>query len=229
MAGSGRNNRKKIKEIYDLLDNSFGDLKWWPAESDFEVIIGAVLTQNTSWTNVEITISRLKSEKLLTPSSIVEVNINRLAGLIRSSGYFRVKSRRLKYVCRFILDECNGRLEDLKKIDTGVLRSKLLSVNGIGPETADSILLYALKKPVFVVDSYTKRIFSRHRIIKTDCTYDEVQSLVHENFPLKVQAMNQFHALIVETAKRFCKKNKPLCEECPLNILFIKEGKKWKI
>jgi endonuclease-3 related protein len=130
-----------------------------------------------------------------------------------------VKARRLKELCRFLIDECGGRVKILRKRDTAVLREMLLQINGIGPETADSILIYALGKPVFVVDAYTRRIFSRHGLAGEDVSYDELQRLVHENFPASVKKLNQFHALLVEAAKRYCKKQKPLCSECPLGIL----------
>ncbi|MFC1570765.1 endonuclease III domain-containing protein [Candidatus Omnitrophota bacterium] len=208
--------KSKIRRIYDLLEDHFGDLKWWPAKTPFEVIIGAVLTQNTSWSNVEKAIGELNKKKLLTPKKIMALNSKRLAGLIRSSGYHRVKAERLKEVSRFVLDECGGRLKKLGKEDTSSLREKLLRVKGIGPETADSILVYALGKPVFVVDAYTKRIFSRHNIVIENASYDEVQTLVENAMDPDTGTMNQFHALLVETAKRFCRKRAPLCGECPL-------------
>ncbi|MDD5634284.1 MAG: hypothetical protein PHW46_03310 [Candidatus Omnitrophica bacterium] len=208
--------KNKLKHIYDLMEGYYGDLSWWPADSPFEVIVGAILTQNTSWGNVEKAIMELKKNNALTVRKIGNMDETALAGLIRSSGYHRVKAGRLKNICRFILEECGGRLEALKKERQGVLRKKLLSVKGVGPETCDSILLYALDKPVFVVDAYTKRIFSRHGIINEDVAYDDVQHLVHENFPLRVKKLNKLHACIVETAKRFCKKKMGLCKNCPL-------------
>ena len=211
--------KKTINRIYALLEDYFGDLRWWPADSDFEVIVGAVLTQNTAWCNVEKAIKNLKREKVLTPAKIAEMNAARLSRLIRSSGYHRLKAQRLKEISRFIVRECKGKLFRLKSKDITTLREKLLAVKGIGPETADSILIYALEKPVFVVDAYTKRIFSRHALIAEGASYDEVQSLVHGSFPKKRRALNQYHALLVETGKRFCKKSTPLCKECPLAVL----------
>ena len=207
----------KIRKIYGLLEGHFGDLGWWPARSGFEVIVGAILTQNTAWSNVEKAIGRLRREKLLDPAKIARVHTARLTCLIRPAGYYRVKARRLKEISRFIMSECGGELRRLKRMDTGKLREKLLAVKGVGPETADSILVYALKKPVFVVDAYTKRIFSRHGLACENASYDEVQSLVHGCFPLGEKAMNQFHAFLVETAKKFCRKKTPACEKCPLN------------
>ena len=207
----------KIKKVFDLLEKYFGNLKWWPAETDFEVIVGTILTQNTAWTNVEKAIEVLKKEKLLDPAKIAGTDARRLARHIRPAGYYRVKAQRLKDISRFIVSECNGKVSDLKTARVQVLREKLLSVKGVGPETADSILVYALEKPVFVVDAYTKRIFSRHELINEDASYNEVQDFVQASFPCNTKMLNQFHALLVETAKKFCKKKTPLCEACPLN------------
>jgi endonuclease-3 related protein len=209
----------KLKKIYDLLDKHFGDLAWWPADTDFEVMVGAMLTQNTAWSNVEKAIEGLKSSGLLTPAKMSGVDLRRLASVIRPAGYFRVKARRLKEMCRFLIAECGGRIKTLRKRDAASLRKMLLSLNGIGPETADSILIFALEKPVFVVDAYTRRIFSRHGLAEEDASYEELQALVRKNFPVEVKKLNQFHALIVEASKRYCRKRNPLCEECPLGIL----------
>ncbi len=211
--------REKIKRIYDLLNEHFGDLGWWPAESPFEVIVGAVLTQNTSWANVEKAIKRLKDEGLMRPSKMAEADTGVLSRAIRPAGYFRVKARRLKEMSRFIMKECGGKLDRLGREDILCLRERLLGVNGVGPETADSILVYALGKPVFVVDAYTKRVFSRHGITGEDASYADIQRMVHDNVPLKVRTMNQFHALLVETGKRYCRKRSPKCGECPLGGL----------
>ncbi|MEA3488755.1 MAG: endonuclease III domain-containing protein [Candidatus Omnitrophota bacterium] len=208
--------KRKIKKIYALLEERFGDLEWWPAETDFEVVVGAVLTQNTAWSNVEKAIKRLKKKGLMRPDKIAKIRISDLAPVIRPTGYYRVKSGRLQEISRFIMAECGGRLSELKKKGTEDLRGKLLAVKGVGPETADSILLYALGKPVFVVDAYTKRIFFRHGLVPENAPYDEVQLFACEGFPADVEALNQFHALLVETGKRYCKKKDPLCKECPL-------------
>ena len=215
MANSQRIKRK-LNKIYALLEKEFGDLRWWPAETKFEVIVGAVLTQNTSWKNVEKAVNAMKRKKALTPVKIENMNLASLSRLIRSAGYHRVKARRLKNVSRFVINECSGKLSRLKERDTANLRKKLLLVNGIGPETADSILLYALEKPVFVVDAYTKRIFSRHGLKPESVSYDEVQALVHKHFPMDLGKLKQFHALLVEAAKVFCKKKGGLCNRCPL-------------
>ncbi|MFH1552484.1 MAG: endonuclease III domain-containing protein [Candidatus Omnitrophota bacterium] len=214
-----KNGINKIKKLYDLLEGYFGDLGWWPAESDFEVIVGAVLTQNTAWSNVTKAIKELKEKNLLDPAKIKRIDLARLARVIRSAGYYRIKARRLKEISRFVMAECGGKLTRLKRQDARRLREKLLAVNGVGPETADSILIYALGKPVFVVDAYTKRIFSRHGLTSENASYEEVQSLTHRYLPSDGKVLNQFHALLVETGKRFCRKKAGQCSECPLKGL----------
>lgn len=206
----------KVRRMYRLLEAHFGDLGWWPAETPFEVIVGAVLTQNTAWVNVEKAIRVLKREGLMTLAAITGCVDERLAAAIRPAGYHNVKAGRLKAVCRFLWEECGGRLAKLKKADTAVLRKKLLAVKGVGPETADSILLYALEKPVFVVDAYTKRIFFRHALAEENAGYEDLRGKVEEVFNGDAARFNQFHALIVETAKNYCRKKKGLCGECPL-------------
>ena len=198
------------------MEKHFGDLAWWPAETDFEIIIGTVLTQGTSWRAASKAIDNLKKKNILTPEKILKTKDLSLSRIIRPSGYHRVKTKRLKAISRFVLNECAGRLGILKKGKTEVLRKKLLRTYGIGPETADSILLYALGKPVFVVDAYAKRIFSRHNLIEKNASYQYIQQLVHKNFPMETKKLNQFHAVLVETAKNFCKKTSPLCSKCPL-------------
>jgi endonuclease-3 related protein len=172
----------------------------------FEIIIGAILTQNTNWKNVEKAIFNLNKAKLVDINKIKKINKKKLASLIRPSGYYNQKAEKLKIVADFFSKNKNP------------TREQLLEVKGIGPETADSILLYALNKPFFVVDAYTKRIFSRIGLCNGKCSYDELQKLFHKNLPKKTKLFNQYHALLVELGKNFCKK-KPLCKECPLNKL----------
>jgi len=206
----------KIQTIYKKLEKHFGDLAWWPAETGFEVIIGTILTQSTSWRNAEKAIVNLKEKCLLTAEKIIKIKEAKLSSIIRPAGYHHEKAKRLKEISRFVINECGGQLDKLKKRRTGHLREILLRTRGVGPETADSILLYALDKPVFVVDAYTKRIFSRHKLISRDASYNDVQCLVRKNFPVNTKKLNQFHALLVETAKKFCRKKFPLCSGCPL-------------
>jgi endonuclease-3 related protein len=206
---------KNLLKIYRALDRYFGDLQWWPAEEPFEVIIGAILTQNTNWKNVEKAIRNLKKEKYLDPEKLYRARIGRLETLIRPSGYYRVKARRLKKFLEFLFSEYRGQVESMFAEDWRKLRIKLLTVNGIGEETADSILLYAGHKPVFVVDQYTRRIFTRHGVIDGKENYQEIQRIIMSRFPVDVSMYNQYHALIVNTGKQFCKKD-ALCTECPL-------------
>ncbi len=179
-------------------------------------MVGAILTQNTSWTNVEKAIQRLKEEGCLNMERIRRLKSSQLASMIKSSGFFRIKADRLKTFVDFLFEAYRGKIEEMKKEPLRPLREKLLAVRGIGPETADSILLYGLGKPVFVVDAYTKRILSRHGIISEKASYDEVQNLFMSSLPHDAELFNEYHALLVHLGKTFCKKV-PRCETCPLN------------
>jgi len=205
-------------KIYQELYHAYGPRHWWPGETPFEVMVGAILTQNTSWRNVEKAIEGLKKRKVLYPVGIDRLEESSLASLIRSSGYFRIKARRLKAFVTFLLLEYQGDIERMRKEEIGALREKLLLVNGIGPETADSILLYALQKPIFVVDAYTKRILSRHHIVSEKASYDDIQTLFMNHLPRNEKLYNEYHALLVHLGKNVCKK-KPACERCPLKSI----------
>jgi endonuclease-3 related protein len=207
--------KKNLLAIYDALERHFGDLNWWPAEAPFEVIVGAILTQNTNWKNVEAAIQNLKKERCLVPEKLYRARVERIAALIRSSGYYRVKARRLKKFLEFLFDEYRGYVESMFGEDWRTLRKKLLTIHGIGEETADSILLYAGHKPVFVVDQYTRRIFTRHGLIDGKENYAEIQRFIMDRLPVDVTLYNQYHALLVNTGKQFCKKE-PKCTPCPL-------------
>jgi len=200
-------------EVYQLLHARYGDLHWWPAQSPFEMMVGAILTQNTRWEGVEDAIQNLKNANLLNPESIISCDSKKLESLIRPSGFFRQKGRRLVELSNFLLAHDGTR--GLKRWATACLRARLLDVHGVGPETADSILLYALDKPVFVVDAYTKRIFSRLGMFEATMTYDEVQNFFFQRLANSLQLFQAFHALIVEQAKRYCT-SKPQCDGCPL-------------
>lgn len=178
--------------------------------------MGAILTQNTAWSNVERALSALRREKLLSPTAIERVPFSRLARLIRSSGYFRQKARKLKEFVLFLRDQHQGSLDKLFATPTSDLREQLLSVHGIGPETADSILLYAGRHPVFVVDAYTRRIFERHHLLHGKESYEDIRTLFEGSLPPDSSLFNEYHALIVHTGKHFCQKRQPLCERCPL-------------
>lgn len=206
----------RLDLFYKKLYAFFGCQHWWPANTAFEVIVGAILTQNTNWLNVEKAIYNLKKHKLLEPYKLYRLSEKRLASLIRPAGYFNIKAKRLKAFLHFLFESYQGDLKKISQIDTQLLRRRLLSINGIGPETADSILLYALDKPVFVVDAYTRRILSRHRFISRGASYDETQNLFMENLKNNVKLFNEYHALLVRLGKEFCLKNKPKCEICPL-------------
>ena len=210
--------REELWKIYRLLDRYFGNLHWWPAASPFEVMVGAILTQNTAWTNVEIAIKALRKRRLLTPVALSRIPEDELAEVIRASGYYHLKAARLKAFVRFFMDDYAGNLAAMKAEGIPILREKLLGVRGVGPETADSILLYACQKPIFVSDAYTRRIFIRHKLIDEKTDYSGIQSLVMASLPNDTNLFNQLHALIVVTAKTFCKKRAE-CADCPLAIL----------
>jgi endonuclease-3 related protein len=205
----------KIHEIYRRLYRAFGPQHWWPGESPFEIAVGAILTQNTNWGNVEKAIENLKREKALNAKSIHDMRVARLASLIKPAGYFNVKAKRLKAFIDFLMNEYHGSLKSMKNEEMQTLRAKLIKVNGIGHETADSILLYALEKPVFVIDAYTKRVLSRHGIMEHEKPYEEFQALFHSSLKRDVKLFNEYHALFVRLGKIYCRK-KPKCEECPL-------------
>ncbi|MCA9405487.1 MAG: endonuclease III domain-containing protein [Candidatus Omnitrophica bacterium] len=212
----GAFNKTILKNIYQRLFKTYGPQHWWPGETKFEIIVGAILTQNTNWQNVEKAIANLKQAQCLNPKALKNVKVSRLTAFIRPSGYFNIKAKRLKNFINFLFEEYDGNLSRMSREETGILRQKLLAVNGIGPETADSILLYAFDKPVFVVDAYTKRIFSRHHIVGAGEEYHSVQRVFTESLPADIPVYNEYHALIVRLAKDFCK-TKPECAQCPLN------------
>ncbi|MGA2775574.1 MAG: endonuclease III domain-containing protein [Candidatus Omnitrophota bacterium] len=208
--------KDRLELFYKKLYRAFGPQYWWPAKSRFEVIIGAILTQNTSWQNVEKAIANLKKAKALSARKLRRMPKGEIARLIKPSGFFNIKSKRLKEFLRFYFKSYKGDMKRLIRQNAQALRRQLLSVNGIGPETADSILLYALDKPVFVVDAYTKRIFSRHKFIPKNASYDEVQNLFSKNLKDEVKLYNEYHALLVRLAKDYCLKSNPKCSLCPV-------------
>jgi endonuclease III related protein len=211
--------RKQLLDLYRVLYRVYGPQHWWPGDTAFEMIVGALLTQNTAWINVEKAIANLKHERLLSVSRLFCVTEKKLASLIRPSGYFSIKTKRLKHLLEFIRCRYAGSLKKMFADDPHVLRRELLGVNGIGPETADCILLYAGEKPFFVIDAYTKRVFSRHGLISEKEEYHAVQRLFTANLPRNVRLFNEYHALIVRVGKEYCKKGEPRCNACPLEIL----------
>ena len=216
---TGSNTGPLLMQYFAVMSQNLGPMRWWPARTPFEVIVGAILTQNTSWGNVERAIANLRSAQMLTPLAISAARMARLAALVRPSGYFRQKAKKLKAFVRFLRREYGGSLKRMFDTPTEVLREKLLSVHGIGPETADSILLYAGEHAVFVVDAYTHRIFGRHGITNGKPDYENVRALVEAALPRDSQLFNEFHALVVNTAKNWCRKKEPRCAECPLGSL----------
>lgn len=205
-----------LKHYFVAMSEALGPMRWWPARTPFEVIVGAILTQNTAWTNVKLALENLRREKLLNPNAMAKVRESKLARLIRPSGYFRQKAKKLKAFLTFLQSDYHGSLEEMFKESTQRLREKLLQVHGIGPETADSILLYAGRHPVFVVDAYTRRLLSRHRILPENSSYDEVQQLFMRNLAADASHFNEYHALIVNVGKKWCRAHEPRCGECPL-------------
>jgi endonuclease III related protein len=205
-----------LQKIYEILNEYFGNLHWWPGDSPFEVIVGAILTQNTAWKNVEAAIGYLKARDLLHPERLLQLADLDLAELIRPVGYYRLKTKRLKAFLNFLIQSYQGDLDAMLAEDPWILRTKLLSVHGIGEETADSILLYAGGKPTFVIDTYTRRILQRHDIIGDNTCYADIQTLFMTNLPPNASLYNQYHALLVNTGKQFCRKKTPQCSLCPL-------------
>lgn len=213
-------------ELYGAMSRHFGPCHWWPASSPFEVVIGAVLTQNTAWHNVEKALANLREKKALSPEALWNMELDELEECLRPSGFFRLKAKRLRNLLAWLTEfegwdasPANLKLNFLRGTGTKDLRRGLLAVTGIGPETADCILLYALQRESFVVDAYTKRIFSRHGFFPSDMAYEDIRSLFMRSIPQDVHLYNEYHALIVRTGNTFCKKSNPLCSRCPLGYL----------
>lgn len=215
-AGPGRLPEDLLNRIFVCLLQHFGKRNWWPAESAFEVAVGAILTQNTAWTNVETALANLKTTITLTPAGLHALDLAALESLIRPAGFFRQKARYLREFAACLLDQCEG---DIAVYCSGTLeaaRQRLLRLTGIGAETADSILLYAAHRPSFVVDAYTRRIFTRLGILEGKESYDAIRAMFMENLPQDAALYNEYHALLVELAKTCCLKRKPRCQPCPL-------------
>ena len=207
--------RKRLREIFEKLLSAFGQRHWWPGDSPLEIMVGAVLTQNTSWRNVEKAIDTMKGKGLLEIDALHLIEEDRLADVIRPAGFYRVKSKRLKALITDVHDRYGSSIEHMQQAPTRQLRDQLLSVKGVGPETADSILLYALNRPVFVVDAYTKRFLKNHGLYDGDGDYHDVQKFFMDNLPRDTYIFNEFHALLVCLCQRHCKK-RPDCPACPL-------------
>jgi endonuclease-3 related protein len=210
--------RRALRGLYRRAFAHFGPLHWWPGETPFEICVGAILTQNTAWTNVEKAIAVLQRKNLLTVEAIHRARIDHLARAIRSSGYYNQKAKKLKAFCGRIVAAHDGKLEHLLAQPIAPLRAELLAINGIGPETADSIILYAAGQPIFVIDAYTRRILSRMGLANEDIGYQELQDIFHRCFPPAAPFYNEFHAQIVYLGKEFCRRREPRCDVCPAAI-----------
>jgi endonuclease-3 related protein len=204
--------------VYQRLRATFGHAGWWPGDSPFEVCVGAILVQNTTWANVERTLDGLKRRRLLSFRALARLPASRLAPLLRSSGTFRVKARRLRAFLDFLSSEYGGRVEAMRAEKPDRLRERLLAVEGIGPETADSIALYAAGHPLFVVDAYTRRVFSRLGLLRGDEPYGEMQRFFMDRLPRDADLYNDYHAQLVRLGKDVCRA-RPRCVECPLDDL----------
>jgi endonuclease-3 related protein len=220
---SSRATAAGLRRIYHRLRRRFGPAGWWPGEDPFEVCVGAILTQNTSWSNVERALDNLRRRGRLSFEGLKTLPLSRLAPMIRSSGYFNVKARRLKAFVGFLGQEYGGRVEAMATEEPMALRAKLLGVDGIGRETADSIVLYAAGLPLFVVDAYTRRLFGRLGLLDGTETYDDVQAFFMTRLPPDAALYNDYHAQIVLLGKDICRP-RPRCERCPLHILCPRRG-----
>ncbi len=209
-------NSNPFLRVYDRLYTYYGSQGWWPGETPLEMMVGAVLTQNTNWANVEKALGNLKDAGQFSFRGLLDMDQEQLAEYIRPSGYYNIKARRLKNLFQMIEDKYAGEFTFFFEDNLEDSRENLLAVKGVGPETADAILLYAAAKPIFVIDTYTHRVFSRHQLVEEDTDYFSLQQEFMDNLPEDTVLFNEFHALIVAVAKEFCKKTKPRCSECPL-------------
>ena len=208
----------RLTDIYDRLHAAYGPQHWWPGDSAFEIIAGAILTQSAAWANVELALANLKAASALCPEGIAAMTEGELAEVIRPSGYYNAKAHKLKAFVNLLEDEFDGDLKQLLSVPAAELRSLLMATHGIGPETADSILLYAAGRPVFVIDAYTRRTFSRLGLAPEVNRYDGWQTLFGDSLPSDANMFNEYHALIVRHGKQVCRK-RPLCHACPLSVI----------
>lgn len=204
-----------LREVYERLLGHYGPQRWWPADSRFEIIIGAILTQAVAWSNVEKAIANLRSAQALEPAALHALPTGELAHLIRPAGYYNAKARKIKAFVAHLHEHYRHDLDALLSKEAGALRHELLSIHGIGPETADSVMLYAAGQPIFVVDTYTRRLLSRISLVCDDIGYDDLQGTFENHLPSQVPLFREYHALIVQHGKCMCRK-RPLCVACPL-------------
>ena len=208
----------RLMRIYESLLDAYGHQGWWPADTPFEVMVGAVLAQRTSWRNVRMAVDRLRAADLLSARALADAAPGRLQELIRPSGYYRQKAARLQLLVRWVLERADGDPASLAAVPTDDLRAELLALRGIGPETADSMLLYALGRPTFVVDAYTMRLAVRHGLADPACGYYELKDLFESHLPRDLDLYKDYHAQLVELGKGCCRPA-PLCGQCPLHEL----------
>lgn len=213
--------RERLMTIYDLLYAAFGPQHWWPGDSELEIVLGAVLTQNVAWSNVEKALFALKSRGLLSIPALAALPASQLAEFLRPTRYYNQKAARLQALVKMVQDVFGGDLDRFLAQDTAALRRTLLGLKGIGPETADSIILYAARRPLFVVDAYTRRIFSRLGLVEPHADYHHVQELFMANLPADEPLFNEYHALIVCLGKAVCLARNPRCACCPLVNLCV--------
>lgn len=211
VTGAGRT----LQAMFDRMAAHYGPTHWWPGDTPFEVAIGAILTQNTAWTNVEKAIANLKAARLLAPRALCDAPLETVEEALRPSGYFRQKALRVRLFAQHLLDRYGGSMARLARRPADALRAELLALHGIGPETADDILLYACGRPVFVVDAYTRRILGRHGVAPHNIGYEPLRALFEDNLPPDTPMFKEFHGLIVWTGKDFCR-TRPRCGGCPL-------------
>ncbi len=214
----GRDNQSispVLEDIYRRLVDHYGPQQWWPADEPFEVMVGAILTQAAAWRNVEKAIANLKSAGVLSPSALRHLELSELAGLIHPCGYYNTKSKKLQHLARWLGESYQDDLTRLRAADVAALRRQLLSVWGIGPETADSILLYAAEKPVFVIDAYTRRIITRIGLAPAGESYADYQAIFMDSLPVDAMLFNEYHALLVCLGKNVCRPQ-PICRQCCL-------------
>jgi len=215
--------REILTRLYQSLYAHYGPQGWWPGETPFEIMVGAILTQNTNWQNVERAIANLKTARMLDPHRLFRISDARLAQLIRPAGYFNVKAKRLKALIRWLVRLHEGKVEKALAGDLNQVRAELLAIPGVGPETADSILLYAGNRPTFVVDAYTRRILARHGLIQQEAAYEAIKALFERSLPAEASLFNEYHALLVRLGKEHCRPQ-PRCTDCPARTVFAAAG-----
>jgi endonuclease-3 related protein len=212
-----------LQDAYDRLFERYGPQRWWPGDSPLEILVGTVLVQNTNWRNVEKAIDNLREAGVMTAENLYELEPEELAELIRPAGYYQVKTKRLRNLLRLLVEQYEGSIEQMMSCDSHALREQLLGVNGIGPETADCILLYVGNYPKFIADGYAMRVAARHGWIEFEADYHGLQEFFESRLPADAQLYNEYHALLVRVGKEHCK-TKPQCEGCPLEELLPDGG-----